>query len=222
MESIMQHTNPTAADRIVTINVDVQNDFCPGGALAVEHGDEVIAPLNELNRFTREHGGTVVATGDQHPEYTPHFIKWPVHCVAGTEGAALHEGLSIEPGDVIIDKGMGQDDGYSGFEGVARDGRTLEAIVRPEGRERVAVLIGGLATDYCVLNTTRDALAIDPGDGEITVLAVRDAMRAVNVNPEDGEMALREMAIRGALVVESVDVLTGHALTLAQAGAHNA
>lgn len=214
--------SPTIADRIVTINVDVQNDFCPGGALAVDYGDEVIAPLNEVNRFTREHGGIVVATGDQHPALTPHFIEWPVHCVAGTEGAELRAGLDIRDGDVIIDKGMGQEDGYSGFEGLARDGRTLEQIVKPKGRERVAVLIGGLATDYCVLNTTRDALAVDPGDGEISVLAIRDAMRAVNRKPEDGLLALKEMEVRGARIVGSIDIVTGQAVTLAQEGFHNA
>lgn len=75
------------ADRLITINVDVQNDFCPGGALAVPEGDQVIPPLNALNEYTRQHGGLVIATGDQHPTQTPHFDKWPVHCVAGTPGA---------------------------------------------------------------------------------------------------------------------------------------
>lgn len=203
------------ADRLVTINVDVQNDFCPGGALAVTDGDQVVAPLNELNAFTRENGGMVIATGDQHPETTPHFDIWPVHCVAGTEGAALRDDLEILPEDVIINKGMGQTDGYSGLEGITADGRTIESIITPVGRERVAVLIGGLATDYCVLNTALDALKVDPKDGELKVMTIRDAVRAVNIQPEDGEKALATMAEAGAEIVDTEDVLLQRVLELA-------
>ena len=203
-------------DRIVTINVDVQNDFCPGGALAVTEGDQVIAPLSALNEYTRENGGIVIATGDQHPAETPHFDKWPVHCVAGTEGAALNTALDIRTTDIIVDKGMEQTDGYSGLEGITRDGRTIAEIIQPVGRERVAVLIGGLATDYCVLNTTLDALKVDPKDGELKIYAIRDAMRAVNIQPTDGENAIAEMEAAGAIVIDSVEILTGRALEIAQ------
>jgi nicotinamidase/pyrazinamidase len=204
------------ADRIITINVDVQNDFCPGGSLAVTEGDQVVPVLNDLNALTREKGGIVVATGDQHPEETPHFTTWPIHCVAGTEGAALHPGLDIKPEDILVDKGMGQTDGYSAFEGVARDGRTLEQIVQPVDRERVALLVGGLATDYCVLTTALDALKVDQKDGTLTVMVVRDAVRAVNIQPDDGEKALRTMEEAGAIIVDSVEILTGRALEIAQ------
>jgi len=207
------------ADRIVTINVDVQNDFTPGGALGVTEGDQVVAPLNELNRFTRENGGIVIATGDQHPATTPHFDIWPVHCIAGTEGAALRADLEILPEDIIINKGMGQTDGYSGYEGVTTDGRTIEQIVSPAPRERVALLIGGLATDYCVLNTTLDAArqAKAEKDGTLSVFVIRDAIRAVNINPEDGADAIKQMEEAGATIIDSIDILTGQAIELAKA-----
>lgn len=203
------------ADRLVTINVDVQKDFCPGGALAVAHGDDVITPLNALNRFTRERGGLVIATGDQHPKNTPHFDKWPVHCVAGTDGAEFHPRLHLTRKDVIINKGMGQTDGYSGFEGYARDGQTIEQLIRPVDRERVAVLIGGLATDYCDLNTVLDALKVNPGKGTLDIFAVKDAMRAVNIKPDDGARALWRMQNAGAHLVHSTDILNGYVLEIA-------
>jgi nicotinamidase/pyrazinamidase len=204
------------ADRIVTINVDVQKDFLPGGSLAVANGDQVIAPLNALNGYTRAHNGIVIATGDQHPEKTPHFNIWPVHCVAGTEGAALAETLDIQEGDVIINKGMGQTDGYSGLEGIAEDGQTIESIITPVGRERVAVLMGGVATDYCDLQTALGTLKVDQKDGTIKLFVVEDAMRAVNIQPEDGENAVAQMEAAGAQVVNSIDILTGNAIELAQ------
>lgn len=196
------------ADRIVTINVDVQNDFCPGGALAVNEGDQVVTPLNELNDFTRAQGGTVVFTGDQHPATTPHFDTWPVHCVAGTEGAALREDLEILPTDIIVDKGTGQTDGYSAFEGLTRDGRELAELIRPLDREKVAVLMGGLATDYCVLNSALDAVKVDAGDGEIKVFVVREAVRGVNIQPEDSDKAIETMTNAGVTIVDRVADLT--------------
>jgi len=206
------------ADRIVAINVDIQNDFLPGGSLAVTEGDEVIAPLNAINAKVREEGGTVIFTGDQHPEETPHFgpDAWPVHCVAGTEGAAFAKTLDIQPGDVIIDKGMGQTDGYSGLEGVAKNGQTIEQIITPVGRERVLVLLGGLATEYCDLNTALDTLNVDAKDGSIKLFIIRDAMRAVNLQPDDGEKAIAEMEAAGAVVIDSIDILTGNAYELAK------
>ncbi len=204
------------ADRLVTINVDVQNDFCPGGALAVTDGDAVIPPLNELNEFTRLHGGTVVFTGDQHPEETPHFEKWPRHCITGTEGAALHDDLVVKAEDRMLAKGTDQEDGYSGFEGTLENGDRLETLLTPVDRERVAVLVGGLATDYCVLNTVLDGVRVAKKQGDIRVFALKDAMRAVNLNPEDGEKALADMRAAGAIIVDTEDILTQRALELAQ------
>lgn len=196
------------ADRIVTINVDVQNDFCPGGSLAVTDGDHVVSPLNKLNDFTRSYDGTVVFTGDQHPTETEHFHKWPVHCVAGTDGAALHKGLVVLDTDVIIDKGMGQTDGYSAFEGIARDGRTLAEIITPINKERVLVALGGLATDYCVLASALDAVAIEQGNGEIRVVVARETIRGVNIQPEDSEEAIKKMAAAGIHIVNLVSDIT--------------
>ena len=203
------------ADRIVTINVDVQKDFQPGGSLAVTDGDLVTEVLNRVNALTREMGGTVIFTGDQHPDETPHFNTWPKHCVAGTEGAAFDENLIIEPEDIIIDKGMGQTDGYSGNEGVAKDGQTIETIVKPKDKERVIVLLGGLATDYCVRATVLDTLAIDAGEGQLTVFVLRDAIRAVNINADDEAKAITEMEAAGAIFIDSIDVLTKRAFELA-------
>lgn len=204
------------ADRIITINVDVQNDFCPGGSLAVAQGDAVVSPINRMNALVRRLGGTVIFTGDQHPDQTPHFDLWPRHCVAGTPGADFHPELQIEPGDVIVDKGTEQTDGYSGFEGVTRDGRTLEEIIRPVGRERVIALLSGLATDYCVLNTALDATRVPSFDGRLDVLVARDAIRAVNLQPNDGDNAIEQMAAAGVRFVDSTDVLTMKAFRLAQ------
>ncbi|MGV9001629.1 MAG: isochorismatase family protein [Candidatus Saccharimonadaceae bacterium] len=195
------------ADRIVTINVDVQNDFCPGGSLAVAEGDQVVAPLNELNDFTRQNGGTVVFTGDQHPDKTPHFDIWPVHCVAGTEGAALREDLIVLEADTIVSKGTGQTDGYSAFEGLTTDGRELAEVIKPINRERVAVLMGGLATDYCVLNSALDAVKVEQGDGEIRVYVIREAIRGVNINADDSEKAIEAMATAGVTIVETVKAM---------------
>jgi len=205
------------ADRLVTITVDMQNDFMPGGSLAVTEGDEIIPVINTLNDYTRAIGGIVIATGDQHPLETPHFgpDAWPVHCVAGTEGAALHDDLNIEKDDVIIDKGMGQTDGYSGFEGVGTNGETIENIIQPIGRDRIAVLMAGVATDFCVKNTVLDALKVDPKDGSIEVYVARDAVRGVNLQPGDDQKALDEMEAAGAILIDSVDVLTHKAFEIA-------
>jgi len=206
-------------DRIVTIPVDVTNDFMDGGALPVPNGKEVVFPLNRLLSYTRRNGGIVAATKEDHPISTPHFEKWPVHGVKGTWGAEFYKNLFIEPDDFVIYKGMGQTDGYSGFEGETIDGLTLEELIYPSQRERVAVLIGGLATDYCVLNTTLDALKIAEKArkakvGKISVYAISDAMRAVNINADDGKNALMEMKNAGANIVYSFDILNGQVLEI--------
>jgi len=206
------------ADRLVTVTVDMQNDFMPGGSLPVTEGDAIIPLINELTAYTREQGGIVVETGDQHPAITPHFgpDAWPVHCVAGTDGAALRSDLFIGRDDIQIDKGMGQTDGYSGFEGISIEGDTLEALVKPSGRERVAVLMAGVATEYCVKNTALDALKVQQGDGTIKVFIARDAVRGVNVHPDDSQKALDEMEQAGAILIDSIDVLTHTAFEIAR------
>lgn len=175
------------------IIVDVQNDFCPGGSLAVTQGDEVVAPLNQLIKEFLDRGEPVVKTRDWHPAETKHFKPhgpWPVHCVQATHGAEFHPGLNDDPRITIISKGMNESaDGYSGF-----DGTNLAQLLKDKGVKEVWV--GGLATDYCVKHTVLDALR----EG-FEVKALADAMRAVNVNPDDGAKAVEEMRTAGAEIV---------------------
>jgi nicotinamidase-related amidase len=203
------------ADRLVTINVDMQNDFMPGGSLAVPHGDEIIPKLNRMNDFTRLHNGLVVFTGDQHPITTPHFgpDAWPVHCVAGTAGARLDRRLVVNTEDTIIDKGMGQTDGYSAFEGITRDGRTLEQIVQPYQGENVATVIGGVATSKCVMSTTLDNLKVANNGGNLKVYVTVDAIKGLN-RAEDFA-AIRQMRQAGAIIIQSSQLLNGEAFQLA-------
>jgi nicotinamidase/pyrazinamidase len=207
-----------AYNRVVLEGIDMQIDFCPGGSLAVEHGDEVIQPMNEVAEYVRELGGTVVFSRDYHPEETRHFGsgegQWPVHCVAGTAGADFHPNLSIKPEDIIISKGMGQEDGYSAYEGTTDDGRTLEQLVTPTNRERVAILIGGLATDYCVKASGIDTLALHTKNGTIDLFLIEDAMRAVNLQPGDGEAAIQLLVEAGAHRVTSQQILAGEVLRM--------
>jgi len=176
------------------IVVDVQNDFCPGGSLAVANGDEVLAPLNNLIKEFLDRGEPVYKTRDWHPARTKHFAvyggTWPVHCVQGTRGAEFHPDLSDDPRITIISKGIDESaDGYSGF-----DGTNLADLLRDEGVEEVWV--GGLATDYCVKHTVLDAVK----EG-FEVKALADAMRAVNINPDDGAKAVEEMRNAEAEIV---------------------
>jgi len=175
--------------------VDVQNDFCPGGSLAVAHGDEVVAPLNELIEEFLERGEPVFKSRDWHPEKTKHFTAyggtWPVHCVQNTKGAEFHPGLKDDIHIRTISKGLGDEDSYSAF-----DGTDLALQLQRLGVEEL--WIGGLATDYCVKNTVLDALK----EG-FRVKALTDAMRAVELQPGDGERAIEEMRAAGAELVIS-------------------
>ncbi len=176
------------------IVVDVQNDFCPGGSLAVANGDEVVAPLNRLMNEFLDRGEPVYKTRDWHPEKTKHFAvyggTWPVHCVQGTRGAEFYPGLIDDPRITIISKGTDESaDGYSGF-----DATNLAQLLRDAGVEEV--WIGGLATDYCVKHTVLDARR----EG-FAVKAFADAMRSVNVKPDDGAQAIEEMKAAGAEIV---------------------
>ena len=182
-------------ERRALIVVDVQNDFCPGGSLAVERGDEVVAPLNRLIAEFLERGLPVYKSRDWHPPRTKHFADyggtWPVHCVQGTRGAEFHPGLLADPRVRVVSKGEGDEDSYSAF-----DGTSLAEDLRREGVTEVWV--GGLATDYCVKNTALDALRHG-----FRVRALADAMRAVNLRPGDDARAIEEMRAAGAEIVGS-------------------
>jgi nicotinamidase/pyrazinamidase len=175
--------------------VDVQNDFAdPAGSLAVRDGAAVIPVLEAEIAAARAAGATIAYTQDWHPEHTAHFAQdggvWPVHCVRDTWGAALHRALTVA--GPVIRKGANGEDGYSGF--TMRDPTTgetvpteLEGILRERAVRRV--IIGGLATDYCVRSTALDAARL--GFDTIVLLA---AIRAVDLQPGDGDRALAELA----------------------------
>jgi nicotinamidase/pyrazinamidase len=185
----------SSSSKRALIVVDVQNDFCPGGSLAVAKGDEVVAPLNKLIEEFLESGEPVFKSRDWHPEKTKHFTErggtWPVHCVQNTKGAEFHPDLIDDMHIRVISKGLGDEDSYSAF-----DGTDLALQLRRLGVEEVWV--GGLATDYCVKQTVLDGLK----EG-FRVKALENAMRAVEVNPGDGERALEEMRKAGAEIVNS-------------------
>lgn len=192
----------TNEKRKALIVVDVQNDFCPGGSLAVASGDEVIAPLNKLIKDFLDRGEPVFKTRDWHPAKAKHFAlyggTWPVHCVQNTPGAEFHADLSDDPRITIISKGINESaDGYSGF-----DGTNLAEILREQGVKEVWV--GGLATDYCVKHTVLDALKQG-----FEVKALADAMRAVNLEPNGGEQAIAEMRNAGAEIVGNTKKAAG-------------
>jgi nicotinamidase/pyrazinamidase len=182
--------SPGRGDALIV--VDVQNDFLPGGALAVPKGDEVVAALNRYAALFASRQLPVFATRDWHPpdhcSFRAQDGPWPPHCVAGTPGAEFAPGLVLPPHTAVVSKATTPGrDAYSGFAGTE-----LDAMLRAAGVRRVYV--GGLATDYCVLNTVKDARAHG-----YEVVLLRDAIRAVEVQPGDGLRAEEEMTRLGAV-----------------------
>jgi nicotinamidase/pyrazinamidase len=170
---------------------DIQNDFLPGGALAVAGGDEVVPVLNRYVDAFQAQGLPVYATRDWHPLRHCSFYAqggpWPVHCVAGTHGADFAAALTLPPATTVICKATSRDrEAYSSFQGTDLDSHLREAGIR-------RLFIGGLTTDSCVLNTVRDARRLGY---EVFVLA--DAIRAVDVRAGDGQRAETEMVSLGA------------------------
>jgi nicotinamidase/pyrazinamidase len=176
--------------------IDFQNDFCPGGALAVEEGDQIADPVKRL-AAAFDH---VLATRDWHPPDHSSFETeggpWPVHCVQGTPGAELHPSMDEIEIEAIVDVGREREDqGYSGFEN-----SDLAQLLRDRDVDQVAVC--GLATDYCVR-----ASAIDAAKEGFDTTVVTDAIRAVDVKPGDGDRAIEDMKQAGAKVATSADLL---------------
>ncbi len=178
---------------------DVQNDFLPGGALGVPGGDGIIPPLNRIIALFHKGRLPLFFTRDWHPPDHCSFQSqggpWPPHCVRNTPGAEFAPGLDIPEGAVIISKGTRKDsEQYSTFNGRDAAGRAQSSLMQASGVRRI--FIAGLATDYCVLNSAKDALA-----GGYDVWVIADAVCAVDVNPGDGQRAVEEMVRGGAKMV---------------------
>ncbi|WP_335966988.1 isochorismatase family protein [Galbibacter sp. PAP.153] len=173
--------------------VDVQNDFCTGGVLAAKGGEEVVPVINSIvDKFD-----LIIASKDWHPKQTKHFNKWPPHCVQHTYGAAFHTDLNIDKIDQIFFKGTGTlDDGYSAFE--ATNVNMYEYLSKQEVSQ---LYVSGIATDYCVLSS-----ALDSVQAGYTTYVITDAVRAVNVNPDDGDKALQQMKDAGCILITSENI----------------
>ncbi len=186
---------------VALIVVDVQNDFAdPSGSLAVPGGAEIIPLINTEIERAGAAGATIVYTQDWHPPSTPHFAKdggvWPVHCVEDTWGSELHPHLEVVPDAVFTRKGSGGEDGYSGFtmRNPSEEGEEtstgLEQVLRERGIERV--VIAGIATDYCVKETSLDAVRLG-----FATIVLGAAIRAVDLQPGDGERSVAAMRAAG-------------------------
>ena len=180
---------PASGDALIV--VDMQNDFLPGGSLAVAGGNEIIRVLNRYLAYFAAHQLPVFATRDWHPlshcSFQSQGGPWPPHCIAGSDGAALHPDLKLPANAHIISKATSQEtDAYSGFTGTQ-----LNELLQSLNIHRV--FISGIATEYCVLNTVKDALRLQ----YITFVLI-DAICAINQQPEDGQRALEEMIRLGA------------------------
>jgi nicotinamidase/pyrazinamidase len=192
----------TYDERTALVIIDVQNDFAdPAGTLSVDGGDDIVPRVNREIAEARAAGALVVYTQDWHPPTTPHFLKdggiWPEHCVQETWGAELHPDLHVE--GEIVRKGVDGRDGYSGFsvrdpESGETSPTTLEALLRERGIERVVIC--GLATDYCVVET-----ALDAATRGFSVAVLRDAIRAVELDTGDGDRAFERMRNAGAQIL---------------------
>ncbi len=190
-------TEPEAA----LLLVDVQNDFCPGGALPVAEGDRVVPVLNEWTRAFVAAGRPVFASRDWHPADSVHFAAgggpWPPHCVQGTPGADFHPDLELPSAVVVLSKGTNpaESGGYSAFEARDEAGRTLAERLRAAGVR--TLYVGGLATDYCVR-----ASVLDARQEGLQVKVIAEGIRGVDVQPGDSARALAEMQSAGAAVVD--------------------
>ena len=180
---------PAAGDALIV--VDMQNDFLPGGRLAVARGDDIIPQLNRYLAYFTAHQLPVFATRDWHPpdhcSFQPQGGQWLPHCIAGSDGAAFHPALELPAATHIISKAMAREsDAYSGFSGTQ-----LDELLRSLHTRRV--FIGGVATEYCVFHTVKDALQL-----QYATFVLKDAMRAIDRQPGDGQRALQKMMQLGA------------------------
>lgn len=189
-----------ARGRSVLLIVDLQNDFCPGGALPVPDGDRIVPRVNRAVELFERRGLPVLASRDWHPRETRHFKEfggaWPPHCIQKTKGARFHPDLRLPKHAIIVSKGMDpEEDSYSAFQAVTKEGRDLESVLRDLDVNEV--FLCGLATDYCVR-----ASALDSSKRGFRTWVLDDAIRGVNVKPGDSLAALEEMKGRGVGLTE--------------------
>lgn len=176
--------------------VDVQNDFCPGGALGVAGGDDIIPLINSYIELFQEKGLPVIASRDWHPRETKHFKEfggiWPVHCIQGSAGAMFRPSLHLPPDTLVFSKGMDpEQDDYSALHAQSEAGTPLPKFLTYKGVKNIYIC--GLATDYCVRQTALEGLR---QGFAITVMV--DAVRGVDLEPGDSERALAEITAAGA------------------------
>ncbi len=176
--------------------VDVQNDFCPGGTLAVPEGDKIVPILNKYIKIFSKNKLPIFSSRDWHPKETKHFKDfgglWPEHCIQNSKGASFHHDLKLPKETVILSKGMDpEEDSYSAFQAVDNHGTKFLNLLKILGITEL--FIGGLATDYCVKYSVLDALKLG-----FKVQLLMDAIQGVNIKPTDSRYAIEEMLIRKA------------------------
>lgn len=189
---------PQPDKKSVLLLVHLQNDFCPGGALAVAGGDQIIPVANACIQFFAREGFSIVATRDWHPENHCSFQAqggpWPPHCVQGSRGSQFHPDLKMPPGTLIVSGATNaRKEAYSGFDGTSLEDR-LEDI------EAQTLFVLGLATDYCVKQTVLDAC-----QRGFRVVVLEDGVRGIDVQLGDSQKALQEMQAAGAMIAQSSD-----------------
>jgi nicotinamidase/pyrazinamidase len=209
------HSSERSLSGSALIIIDVQNDFCPGGALAVKEGDQVIVPLNRLSCLFAGREGRVIVTQDWHPADHVSFAGlhegkdsgakdaglWPPHCVQGTSGADFHPCLDLKPVNLIIRKGFRQNlDSYSAFfENDRKTSTGLDGYLKALSVD--TVFMGGLATDYCVFYSAMDAAALG-----YTTFVIGDAVRGVGVPDGSVERAFKQMKEAGIKITALEDI----------------
>ncbi|GAM08139.1 pyrazinamidase/nicotinamidase [Geobacter sp. OR-1] len=192
-------------DKSALLIVDLQNDFCPGGALGVSGGDEIVAVINRAIAHCISRRLPVIASRDWHPSKTTHFREfgglWPPHCIRGTDGAEFHPELRLPENVIVVSKGTDEThDDYSAFHARDSQGRRLAEILSSLGVSRLYIC--GLATDYCVKETVLEAAR-----HHIDITVFTDAVRGVDLNPGDSAKALAEMESSGAHFAEVLNLL---------------
>ncbi len=184
--------------------IDLQNDFCPGGSLAVPHGNEIVPVVNRCLELFAEKKIPVIASRDWHPARSSHFREfggiWPPHCIQVTHGAKFHPSLHLPSNAVIVSKGMDPErNDYSAFRAMDARGMDLEQILEEKGINHLYV--AGLATDYCVKESVLDALRLG-----FAVTVISDAVMGVELQEGDSQRATKEMTATGAKMRSSHDL----------------